>query len=138
MIYINRKATSYLLILSVFIVIFGSTRTIRAAENNKFKTLQKQLVADGFDQNNINDLYNHSRVSFDVKGVSRFFRHTEAKLNYDQFTSRKSIRKARKYMDHHKTELLMPNAAMASTKRSSLPLFWLKQGSEPESEEAPC
>jgi len=79
---------------------------IRADEDNYFKMLQEQLVADGFDQNNIKDLYNHARVSFDVRGVSLFFRHTEAKLNYDQFTSRKSIRKARQYMDQYKTELL--------------------------------
>jgi len=103
---IKWKATSYLLILSVLITIFGFTRTIRADEDNYFKTLQGRLVADGFDQNNIKDLYNHAQVSFDVRGVSRFFRHTEAKLNYDQFTSRKSIRKARQYMDRHKTELL--------------------------------
>ena len=103
---IKWKATSYLLILSVLIIIFGFSQTIRADEDNYFKMLQEQLVADGFDQNNINDLYKHSQVSFDVKGVSRFFRHTEAKLNYDQFASRKSIRKARKYMDRYKTELL--------------------------------
>ncbi len=106
MINIKWKATSYLLILSVLIVIFGFSQTIRADEDNYFKMLQEQLVADGFDQNNINDIYKHSQVSFDVKGVSRFFRHTEAKLNYDQFASRKSIRKARKYMDRYKTELL--------------------------------
>ena len=106
MIYIKWKATLFFQILSVLIVIFGFSQTIRAAEDNYFKMLQEQLVADGFDQKNIDDLYNHSRVSFDVRGVSLFFRHTEAKLNYDQFTSRKSIRKARQYMDRHKTELL--------------------------------
>jgi len=102
---IKWKATPYLLILSVLITIFGFTQTVRADEDNFFKMLQDRLVADGFDQNQIEDLYNHSRVSFDVKGVSRFFRHVEAKLNYDQFASRKSIRKAKRYMELHKTEL---------------------------------
>ena len=105
MINIKWKATPYLLILSVLITIFGFTQTVRADEDNFFKMLQDRLVADGFDQNQIEDLYNHSRVSFDVKGVSRFFRHVEAKLNYDQFASRKSIRKAKRYMELHKTEL---------------------------------
>ena len=105
MINIKWKATPYLLILSVLITIFGFTQTVRADEDNFFKMLQDRLVADGFDQNQIEDLYNHSRVSFDVKGVSRFFRHVESKLNYDQFASRKSIRKAKRYMELHKTEL---------------------------------
>jgi len=70
-----------------------------------FEPLKKQLVSDGFDEKKINELYNSSQVSFNTKGISRFLTYREAKLNYDQFVSGRSIRKAKKYMVKYDTEL---------------------------------
>ena len=77
-----------------------------AGENgNFFKSLQQILIADGFDKSKIEKLYSHPEVVFDLKGVSRFFRHREATLNYDQFTSKTSIRDSLKYIQKYAAEL---------------------------------
>ena len=70
-----------------------------------FESLQQRLIIEGFDKGMIKDLYNRPEVYFDFKGVSQYFVYREAKLNYDQFTSRSSIKKAKKYMGKYSTEL---------------------------------
>ena len=70
-----------------------------------FESLQKRLIIEGFDKRMIKDLYNRPEVSFDFKGVSRYFVYREAKLNYDQFTSRSSIKNAKQYMKKYNAEL---------------------------------
>ena len=70
-----------------------------------FDLLRKRLVADGFDETSISRIYDRQQVFFDVPGVTGFFRHNEGKLNYNQFLSKASIRKARQYMDAFRTEL---------------------------------
>ncbi|MBW1698037.1 MAG: lytic murein transglycosylase [Deltaproteobacteria bacterium] len=94
-------------VIGCFVLLFASILFAQAPVEkiNYFSSLQKQLVDDGFHQERIGKIYEDSRVYFDIKGVSRFLRHREARLNYDQFTSSKSIRKARKYMKQYKAEL---------------------------------
>ncbi len=70
-----------------------------------FEVLQNQLVKDGFDQKAINQMYQNPKVRLDIKTVSLYFRHREGKLNYDQFTTKKSIKKARKYINKHHVAL---------------------------------
>ena len=70
-----------------------------------FDSVKKMLIADGFDEKMITDLYNNPKVYFETKGVSLFVVHREATLNYDQFTSTKSIKRARRYMKKYKPEL---------------------------------
>jgi membrane-bound lytic murein transglycosylase B len=66
-----------------------------------FESLQKRLVEDGFDSETIQTLYEAETVQFDFKGVSLYFVHQEGKLNYDQFTEKEPIQKARDYMGAH-------------------------------------
>jgi len=77
------------------------------ADNSRvyFESLQQRLIIEDFDKGMIKDLYSRPEVYFDFKGVSRYFVHSEAKLNYDQFTSKSSIKKAKKYMSKYSTEL---------------------------------
>ena len=77
------------------------------ADNSRayFELLQEELIKEGFDNGMIKDLYSRPEVYFDFKGVSRYFVHREAKLNYDQFTYKSSIKKAKKYMSKYSTEL---------------------------------
>jgi len=77
------------------------------ADNSRvyFESLQGKLIKEGFDKDMIKDLYNRQEVYFDFKGVSRYFVYREAKLNYDQFAYRSSIKKAKKYMRKYNTEL---------------------------------
>jgi len=70
-----------------------------------FESLQKQLVSDGFDKDKIGAIYRNSEVSFNSKGISRFLTYREAKLNYDQFVSSRSIGNAKAYMKTYEAEL---------------------------------
>jgi membrane-bound lytic murein transglycosylase B len=92
------------LLITVF---FFHAQTVANAKNSDryFESLQKSLIKDGFDKNIITRLYNQPQVYFEGKGVSRFLVHSEAKLNYDQFASNKSIHNALIYMDTYKKEL---------------------------------
>jgi membrane-bound lytic murein transglycosylase B len=66
-----------------------------------FSALQQRLVADGFSAEAIVRLYGRPEVFVEADGVSRFFVHTEAKLNYDQFTTPESIERARRYLQEN-------------------------------------
>ena len=74
--------------------------------NRYFQTLQKKLIADGFDLHTIENLYRRPQVQFDARGISAFFTYRESRLNYGQFTSLRSIRKAKKYVKNHENDLL--------------------------------
>ena len=85
---------------------FLQTHNTLARENNSshFDSLQKRLIDDGFNKDMITMLYNNPLVYFDAKGVSLFFKHKESTLNYDQFTTKESIQKARNYIKKYKKE----------------------------------
>ncbi len=78
-----------------------------APKNNSrhFEPIKAKLIQDGFDSKKIKKLYNRPQVYFESKGVSLLFTYSEAKLNYDQFSSDWSIDKARNYMTEHKEYL---------------------------------
>jgi membrane-bound lytic murein transglycosylase B len=94
--------------LMIFMLQVGFPERIIASEQNGealFRVLQEELVKDGFDAAFLARIYSSPDVHFDDKGISQFFRHSESKLNYDQFTTYRSIRKARIYMEKHMAEL---------------------------------
>lgn len=107
----NFKSIKKNLVLSVglssLLVILMLSNVAIAAEKkfDYFSTLQKRLVKDGFIEKGIKALYKKPQVSFDTRGVSLYFVHTESKLNYDQFLDQKNIKKARAYMKKYKKEL---------------------------------
>ncbi len=70
-----------------------------------FDALKKRLVADGFSPEFVERLYARPEVFVEADGVSRFFLHSEARLNYDQFTTAESIARAKAYLSAH-AELL--------------------------------
>lgn len=70
-----------------------------------FKTLEKKLVADGFDSGMIQEIYQQDQVFFETRGVSAYFLHNEATLDYDKMTRWTWIREAKDYMRRHKTTL---------------------------------
>jgi len=71
----------------------------------QFKIVQTKLIQDGFPAEKIEAIYQDNRVKFERRGSGLFFVHSEAKLNYDQFTNKWSINRARKYMHKHSTQL---------------------------------
>lgn len=70
-----------------------------------FESLQARLLQDGFDEIHIKTLYRDPRAQLDLEGVALFFVHNEGRLNYDQFLSATSIRRAKAYMQKHRTDL---------------------------------
>jgi membrane-bound lytic murein transglycosylase B len=76
-----------------------------SADFSYFGTLQEKLVSEGFEREKIAKIYKSPQVFFDTKGVSLFFVHREAGLNYSQFPSALAIAAAKIYMKSYETEL---------------------------------
>jgi peptidoglycan lytic transglycosylase B len=70
-----------------------------------FTNLKNQLVKDGFNKEKIDRLYSNENILFDSKGVSLFFIHSEASLDYDQFVSKTALKSASRYMNKHLNNL---------------------------------
>lgn len=70
-----------------------------------FAGVRSRLIADGFAPETVSRLYERTDVFLEADGVSRFFVHSEARLNYDQFSTPESIAKARAYMQEQQIPL---------------------------------
>ena len=100
-----RNSSSIFLFILLFFVFLTMPDLLWAQDNTpkwEFKNLMQRLVKDGFSQESINKIFDNPLVSFDPKGVSLFFIHSESSLDYDQFLSKDSIKNARAYMEKHK------------------------------------
>jgi membrane-bound lytic murein transglycosylase B len=71
-----------------------------------FAPVKSLLIRDGFDSSKIEQLFNDPRVEPAFKSVSLFFIHSEAKLNYAQFTTEESIKKAKDYIEKNHDNLI--------------------------------
>ncbi|MDY0375946.1 MAG: lytic murein transglycosylase [Desulfobacterium sp.] len=93
------------LLVILFLFVFSNLPHPAAAQDkapeSEFKSLIQRLIADGFPKESVQTIFEDPRVSFDPKGVSLFFIHSESSLNYDQFLSEESIKNARAYMEKH-------------------------------------
>ena len=76
-----------------------------------YATLKERLIADGFDSARIQALFASPDVAFEESGVSAYFMHNEATLNYVQFARPQPIASARAYMQTHKEALEAAQAA---------------------------
>lgn len=76
-----------------------------ADTSDPFDALVNRLIADGFDGEHIRAVFASPDVTFEKSGVSAYFLHNEAKLNYAQFTRIWNISSARSYMENHRTAL---------------------------------
>lgn len=92
-------------ILPVLVLFPGFVAVCADSHGKKFDSLQQRLVKDGYDREKLRVLYGRSDVFFDTRTVARFFVHSEASLDYDQFAGRRLIGKARKYMLDYQREL---------------------------------
>ena len=76
-----------------------------ADSTDPFASLKQQLVADGFDNARIQTIFGSPSVAFETSGVSAYFMHNEASLNYEQFSRTGSIDAARAYMQSRRQAL---------------------------------
>jgi membrane-bound lytic murein transglycosylase B len=107
---ILKKSAPAFLRMSVWIFIllllFGSSVTAdNHQENWHFNSLATRLIHDGFAPEMIKKLYQNPQTSFETRGVSLYFVHSEAKLDYDQFSNKWSIQQAKKYLKKHHNSL---------------------------------
>ncbi|MFH2059383.1 MAG: lytic murein transglycosylase [Pseudomonadota bacterium] len=100
----NKKLITSLIFILFLILPFSLTAE-EIKKGNEFDNLIQRLIQDGFEQKTIEQLFSKDSIFFDPDGVSRFFVHSESSLDYDQFTSKKSIKNAIKYLDVHKETL---------------------------------
>lgn len=70
-----------------------------------FTALIKKLQTDGFDRKQLETYYDAPTVGFETDRLTLYFRHREARLNYDQFLAASAIRRARDYMAKYKETL---------------------------------
>lgn len=74
------------------------------ADLDYFGSLQEKLVSEGFEREKIVQIYKSPQVFFDTKGVSLFFVHREASLNYRQFPSQLYLAAAKIYLKKYEEE----------------------------------
>ncbi|MCP3875527.1 MAG: lytic murein transglycosylase [Desulfobacteraceae bacterium] len=97
-----------LTIFFIFILFFALSSPLSGQEikkGNEFDKLIQELIKDGFKKDIIENIFSNESIFFNPEGVSRFFIHSESSLNYDQFTSKKSIKNATNYLAEHKNAL---------------------------------
>jgi membrane-bound lytic murein transglycosylase B len=90
----------------IFLVLFA-TGSVSGSEvgGGDFGTLDRQLVSDGFDAEQVAQLLTRPDARFDPKTVSLFFMHSEGKLNYKQFLKPASMAAAKQYLATYVDEL---------------------------------
>ena len=93
------------LICFLFLIPIVSVSAQEVKKGSEFDDLIQRLVQDGFDPEKTKELFSRESVFFNPEGVSLFFVHSESSLNYDQFSSKKSIQNAQKYLETHKETL---------------------------------
>lgn len=99
-----------------------------AKSNWQFKIVKTKLIQDGFPAEKIKEIYQDPRVKFERRGSGLFFVHSEAKLNYDQFTNKWSINQARKYMRKHSALLEKTEKAYGVDKRVITAIILVETG----------
>jgi membrane-bound lytic murein transglycosylase B len=94
------------LVIVAFTLPLALAPSVRATDAPPpFQNLEERLIADGFDSQRVKAIFSSPRVSFEEGGVSAYFMHNEAKLNYKQFTRKTNITLAQNYMQTHQKAL---------------------------------
>ncbi len=98
-----RLFTGWIVLIVFCAVSFSPVQA--STPESPFAPVKSLLIQDGFDPSKIEELFGDPRAEPAFKSVSLFFVHSEARLNYAQFTTEESIRKARNYIDQHHDQL---------------------------------
>lgn len=100
----NKKLITFFVFI-LFLILSFPLAAEEIKKGKEFDNLIQRLIQDGFEQKKIEQLFSSDSIFFDPDGVSRFFVHSESSLDYDQFTSDKSIQNALNYLEVHKEVL---------------------------------
>jgi membrane-bound lytic murein transglycosylase B len=89
---------------AILILILLTPLTI-GASGSHFVTLQERLIADGLEESLVRSVYQNPLVKLELEVVAANLVRSEAALNYDQFLSKYSVHKAKRYIERHGTSL---------------------------------
>ena len=89
---------------AAFVLILLSPWTTLASEPH-FTNLQERLIADGLDATIVQSIYGNPKIRLEPEAVAGNLVRSEATLNYDQFLSAYSVRKAGRYLHRHQGTL---------------------------------
>jgi membrane-bound lytic murein transglycosylase B len=95
-------------VLALILWLFGlipSPVIAQDTEKDFFKELQSRLIKDGFDPQLIKTIYSDDKVFFESKGVSLYFLHNEATLDYKKMTQKTWIREGKAYMQEQASSM---------------------------------
>ena len=95
------NTTKFSIVCALALALFWVTPSPAASKEDgkeHFEELQQRLVADGFDAKLIQNIYADRKVFFESRGVSLYFLHNEATLDYNKMTKKSWIREGRVYM----------------------------------------
>jgi len=113
----QRGKRAQILLFTLVFLSSWATASAPQEKSDNFAALRQRLVADGFSAEAISQLYSRPEVFVEADGVSRFFVHSEAKLNYDQFSTPESIERAQRYLQENITVMRAAEAAYGVDKR---------------------
>ncbi len=121
------------MIFAVSLLVFGyliAAESGAAIESDKkpLSSVQKQLIADGFDPTKIKRLYSRPQVSFEADGVILLFTYKEAQVDYGQFTNKWSIRKAKDYIQKNEADLTRIEKAYGVDKKVITAILLVETG----------
>jgi membrane-bound lytic murein transglycosylase B len=109
MLYSGKTGSRIFIFIGCFLLVklFIPYSLLAVAEGSHqyFESLQDRLINDGFDEATIRNIYRRPEVAFETRGVSLYFVHHESKVNYEQYTEKPLIQRARKYMQKYEAEL---------------------------------
>ncbi len=113
----RRHGATRILILAMATLCLCPSVSTAQESTDHFAALRQRLIVDGFPAESVLQLYSRPDVFVEADGVSRFFIHSEAKLNYDQFSTPESIERAQRYLQENLTVLGSAEATYGVDKR---------------------
>jgi len=127
------RSGTYWIIFAIALLVVGhliAAESEAADESGKkpLSSVQKRLIADGFDPTKIKRLYSRPQVSFEADGVILLFTYKEAQVDYGQFTNKWSIRKAKEYIQKKKTDLTRIEKAYGVDKKVITAILLVETG----------
>jgi len=92
------------LMVAGYLIVVESRASVESGKK-ALSSVQKQLIADGFDPVKIRRLYDRPQVVFEADGAILLFTYKEARVDYGQFANQWSIHKARQYLQKNEADL---------------------------------
>ena len=115
-------------LLVVGYLIAAESGAVAESSKQPLSSVQKLLIADGFDPTKIKRLYSRPQVSFEADGVILLFTYKEAQVDYGQFTNKWSIRKANEYIQKNETDLTRIEKAYGVDKKVITAILLVETG----------